>query len=507
MSKKEVIKTVTAISGRTYSYVWTDAPCSGAMKDVYFSPDKTYVIAFYKERQDANSIERLENLVNTYREGIFNSQGGEYWNKIYCWPTDLIREGSRVGLVVPAYRSEFFFKHDGPILELKGVEKEGKWFTSPEHHFRNLDEREIGDWLSYFKVCLLLARGLRRLHLAGLAHSDLSYRNVLIDPVSCSATIIDIDGLVVPNKFPPDVIGTPDFIAPEVYETINLPKNNPNRKLPCQATDLHALAVLIYMYLLYRHPLRGRRVWDVDDPGRDEMLSMGSKAVFIEDPVNRVNRYDVDWVHNEYPKSKWPFVLPWMDLNKLPYTILGPHLKALFDRAFIQGLHNPAARPKAFEWEDALIQTMDLLIPCQNPKCKQKWFVFDNSASKPKCPFCGQSYNIPLPVLNFYYKVKDSYKPTGMRLMVYNGTRLYQWHSNPTIAYNEKLTAEQKKPLAIFQYYQGHWYLRNENAPGMMDLNDKKPIAVGSAVILRDNDKIRLDDEKSRMIYVQMVNK
>ena len=507
MPKNGDVITVTAISGRKYSYVWTKTPNSGAMKEVYFSPDKTYVIAFYKQRQDANCIERLENLVNTYREGIFNSQGGEYWNRIYCWPTDLIREGARVGLVVPTYRSEFFFKHNGPILELRNLEKEGKWFTSPEHHFRHLDEREIGDWRSYFNVCLLLARGLRRLHLAGLAHSDLSYKNVLIDPVTSSATIIDIDGLVVPNKFPPDVIGTPDFIAPEVYETINLPKNNPKRKLPCQETDLHALAVLIYMYLLYRHPLRGRQVCDADDPGNDEMLSMGSKAVFIEDPGNKVNRYDVAWVEKEYPKTKLPYVLPWMDLSKLPYTILGPHLKALFDRAFIQGLHNPSARPKAFEWEEALVQTMDLLLPCQNPKCKQKWFVFDNSASKPKCPFCGHSYDIPLPVLNFYIKGKDSYKPTGVRLMVFNGTRLYQWHSDPTIAYNEKLTPEQKKPLATFQYHQGKWYLRNERAAGMKNLNDKTPIEVGSAVELRDNVQIRLGDEKSRMVYVQMVNK
>ena len=31
-------------------------------------------------------------------------------------------------------------------------------------------------------------------------------------------------------------------------------------------TDRHALAVLIYMYLLYRHPLRGGKVHDVNDP-------------------------------------------------------------------------------------------------------------------------------------------------------------------------------------------------------------------------------------------------
>lgn len=95
------------------------------------------------------------------------------------------------------------------------------------------------------------------MHAAGLCHSDLSYKNVLIDPELGHACIIDVDGLVVPGKFPPDVVGTPDFIAPEVVKTSHLPKDDPRRVLPSIATDRHALSVLIYMYLLFRHPLRG----------------------------------------------------------------------------------------------------------------------------------------------------------------------------------------------------------------------------------------------------------
>ena len=498
---------IRAISGQTYKYVWKDTPNSGAMKEVYFSPDKSYVVAFFKDPQDANSFDRLQNIVGAYRQGVFNAAGGEYWKKIFCWPNDLFKVGGRVGIIVPAYQPEFFFKHDGPTLPMKGLEKEGKWYTSPEHHFRNLNEKEIGNWRSYFDVCLLLSRGVRRMHNAGLAHSDLSYKNVLIDPVTPSAAIIDIDGLVVPGKYPPDVIGTPDFIAPEVYETMSLPKNDPNRKLPCQNTDRHALAVLIYMYLLYRHPLRGKLICDIDDPQRDEQLSMGKMAVFIEDPANGKNRYSVDWVKDNYPKSKWPYLLPWMDLDKLPYTILGPYLKGLFDRAFVQGLHNPSARPAAFEWEEALVQTMDLLIPCENPKCRQKWFVFDNSASRPKCPFCGSAYTTPLPVLNLYNRGTTSYRSAGMRVMVYNGTRLYQWHANPKIARNEKITDAQKKSVACFQFHRGKWYLRNERAPGMIELKAKKPIPVGGAVELCDGVQIRIGDEQSRMIHVQIVNK
>ena len=45
-------------------------------------------------------------------------------------------------------------------------------------------------------MCLKIARAMRRLHAAGLAPSDLSSNNVLVDPLSGNACIIDCDGLV-----------------------------------------------------------------------------------------------------------------------------------------------------------------------------------------------------------------------------------------------------------------------------------------------------------------------
>ena len=256
-----------------------------------------------------------------------------------------------------------------------------------------LPPEQKGDWFKYFQICIRIARAVKRLHAAGLAHSDLSYKNVLVDPVTGKAAIIDIDSLVVPGKYPPDVLGTPDFIAPEVIETKSLDIKDPKRKVPSIQTDKHALAVLIYMYLLYRHPLRGGKVNDLD-ANKDEELSMGSKALFIENPTDTSNRPKI--------KQLAPSELPQGDVTKLPYTVCGPYLKELFDRAFINGLHNPSLRPAANEWEDALVKTVDLLQPCQNPKCEYKWFVFDNT-TKPRCPFCGTEYHGQLPVLNLYY--------------------------------------------------------------------------------------------------------
>ena len=67
--------------------------------------------------------------------------------------------------------------------------------------------------------------------------------------------------------------------------------------------DNAELAVLIYMYLLYRHPLRGGRVCDMD-PSKDEELSMGEKALFIEDPNDPSNRPKVDQLdESELPQQ------------------------------------------------------------------------------------------------------------------------------------------------------------------------------------------------------------
>jgi serine/threonine protein kinase len=321
---------------------------------------------------------------------------------------------------------------------------------------------------------------------------------VLVDPKTGKANIIDCDGLVVPGKYPPDVVGTPDFIAPEVLETRSLKVGDPNKKLPSIQTDRHALAVLIYMYLLYRHPLRGGKVNDLD-AAKDEELSMGSKALFIEHPTDKSNRPKVDQLA--------PSELPQGDVTKLPYTICGPYLKELFDKAFIDGLHNPSLRPTADSWITALVKTTDLMQPCQNPNCKAHWFVFDNS-TKPKCPFCGTEYHGQLPVLNLYYSPKQGvFKPENYRLMVYNKQTLYLWHVNRFIFPNEKLTDDQKKPVGDFHFYQGKWILINRRLPELWDKDTDTKIEVGKFVELTEGKKILLGkNDGDRLIIVQLVN-
>lgn len=495
----KVIKCKTT-DGQNIEYI-DEIIGSGSMKDAYFSPDKSYVVLFYKKKQNFQAKERLQMITGKYRDSIFSQVGGDYWKNLYCWPTALVEHDGRLGLVAPAYVRHFFFEHgskNGDMLKIKGKEKEGKWFAAANLRNRFVDPRELGDWVSHLKVCLLLSRAVRRMHMAGLAHSDLSYKNVLVDPSKGLACVIDVDGLVVPGRFPPDVVGTPDFIAPEVVMTSHLATDDPKRKLPRRETDLHALAVLIYMYLLYRHPLRGGKVHDVNDETRDEMLTMGEKALFVENPNDRSNRIK--------SANAKPTELPWADTSKIPFTVTGPYLSPLFLQAFVAGLHDPSMRPSANDWETALVKTVDLIQPCHNPSCEQKWYVFDNS-TKPHCPFCGTPFQGKLPILNLYSSKKEgNYRPDNHRVMVWTGQSLFQWHVNNLVAPNERLTNDQKKRVGYFVFHNDKWWLVNEGLSDLMDASTKTPVPVGGKIELKDGLQILLmKGDGGRLCVVQMV--
>lgn len=492
MSAKNKPVEIVASNGEKVKFI-PEIIGSGAMKDVYFTTDKKQVVAFFRKPLDFNARDRLENITGIYREKIFSNETGDYWKKLFCWPVAILEWEGKTGLLAPAYESNFFFD-SGPF---KGKEKEGKWFASAKLRNKFLPASDKGTWLSQLQICLNMARAVRRMHAAGLAHSDLSYKNILVDPSTGRACVIDIDGLVVPGKYPPDVVGTPDFIAPEVMATRFLPLTDKARKLPQISTDKHALATLIYMNLLFRHPLRGSKVRDLD-PAKDEELSMGKDALFIEHPTDKSNRPKLS--HLDASE------LPQRNVEAMPYTLCGPYLKELFDRAFMDGLHNPAARPTAADWETAILKTLDLLQPCSNPDCEAKWFAFDNTRS-PKCPFCGTAFKGHLPVLNLYYSPKDGvFKPENHRLMVYNKQTLYPWHVNRFITPNEKIQPEDKKPVGDFHFHKDHWILINRRLTDMYDKTLNKKIEPGEAVELTDDRRILLSTQKGgRLLIVQLV--
>ncbi|MDR2704239.1 MAG: hypothetical protein LBC02_00525, partial [Planctomycetaceae bacterium] len=142
------IKT-TAKDGTPVEFIYKD-PMQGGVKDVYFAPDKSYVVAFFRKKLDVNGLERVEKLVGQYRKGIFEQTGGDYWKNLYCWPERIVEYKGKTGMVVPAYQSHFFF---GKSTSLAGAEKEGKWFASAKNFNRFVPSEEKGSQLGYLQIC------------------------------------------------------------------------------------------------------------------------------------------------------------------------------------------------------------------------------------------------------------------------------------------------------------------------------------------------------------------
>lgn len=465
----------TLKDGRTIDFL-PEIIGEGGMKRVCFTADKSAVVCFYKDQatgSDPQRLARLEAILGKYNP-TNDPKTSEYWKRVFCWPTGIIVK-PYLGILAPAYPSNYFFA-TGPF---KGKEKEGRWFSSPKLRTM-LPKHECGEWISYFKLLILMARAVRRLHQAGLAHSDLSCRNVLVDPSNGQSVVIDIDSLVVPQLFPPDVLGTPGYIAPEVLGTLHLPLDDPNRKHPSARTDQHALPVLIYEYLLFRHPLKGPKINCTTSAEEDEMLSMGKKALFIEHPSDHSNRPT--------------------DL-KVPCSALGPTLNELFMRAFVKGLHSPNDRPAAYEWEKGLVKTFDMLYPCPNSSCTHRWFVLYDQANV-KCPFCGAKPKGTVPVLKLRKQGFPGQWVQDAQMVVYNNISLFKWHIYDNIFPDE---LADRTPQAYCVFYGGQWLLINQNLTSLTSSRGNR-VPPGQSVALEPGIQIRLSQEPhGRIAEVQIV--
>jgi hypothetical protein len=165
-------------------------------------------------------------------------------------------------------------------------------------------------------------------------------------------------------------------------------------------------------------------------------------------------------------------------------------------------------RPTANEWEEGLLKTTDLMQPCSNSNCEQKWYVFDNT-NTPKCPFCGTVHKGTLPILDFYYQFKPAvWKPENHRLMVYSNQYLFQWHINRNVIRNEKLTSEQKVPVGYFTFHNSNWIFVNQKLTSLRDLTEDKEIPIGSMVELLNGKKLLLSKEEGgRVAIITIANK
>jgi len=305
-----------------------------------------------------------------------------------------------------------------------------------------------------------------------------------MDPSSGTSLVIDIDSLVVPGIFPPKVIGTRGYAAPEVVATSQLPLDHPEKRMPNIKTDLHALAVIFYETLLLRHPLEGKKSYS-DDPETDDLLAFGEKALFIENSSDTSNR---------------------PDHLKVSFRSLGPNLFPLFQRAFIDGLQDPEERPTAHEWEEAFTFTLDLLYPCRGKQCKQKWFVYEKG-SKPRCPFCGWEITGGFPPIMhlFRWYRTGQYFSEQRYVAMWNKKKLYAWHMRSDVSPPLDLSSAIESEASIT--LQNHtWFFRNESRKKMICSSSENVIPGNSIRISNGRMLLLSEAPEGRLALFETLN-
>ena len=164
-------------------------------------------------------------------------------------------------------------------------------------------------------------------------------------------------------------------------------------------------------------------------------------------------------------------------INKLPYSITGPFLSKLIKKNFQDGMHMPGKRALATEWEVAILDTIQLLTFCGNPKCESKWFVMNSTGT---CPFCGYKYKgFSVPILNiFKANHKNEYTFTKKQWVVHNDKRIYKWNVFNNIYLNENIKKEDNILVGKFSFENSKWVLNNT---ALNDLYiDGKKIPIGT---------------------------
>jgi serine/threonine protein kinase len=447
----------------------------GTEKEFFATADENTVIGFYlneNESLDPERLKRLTYIIEKYNPTL-DADKGELWKKHFCWPLGIVISPRR-GIAAPRFSSQYYFS------DSKG-EKKSTWFSKPGL-LKKLKKEETGDWLNRIQLCRHLSRAIRRMHMAGLAHSDLSGNNILADPANGTCLIIDIDSLVVPGMFPSKVLGTRGYMAPEVVMTSHLPLKNPHKILPSIKTDLHSLAVIIYEILLLRHPLKGKKI-HAEDPDTDDLLRFGKNALFVEHPSDRSNC---------------------LNASEVPLQVLGPYLVPLFQRAFIEGLHAPDQRPTAHEWEDALTYTMDILYPCNGEECWHKWFVCHKEI-KAVCPFCKWESPDNIPIMNLFRRYKTGrYVSENHYLPIWDQKKIYEWHIRSDISYPDDMLNDFQSQ-ASFSLQNKRWKFKNEGNEHML-CSASEYIRPGESVDIADKSIVLLNKHpKGRLAVFEIL--
>jgi len=408
---------------------YNDTPLkAGAQGAIYLSRDQRSVVKLYhkdpsnpaQERENRDRIDKLIARFNPTRQD-------PYWTQFFTWPEKRV---DRPGV---GYRMRF----------VSGMRTLDHYIFLKA--YSRLPPEEKGWFIGRIAVAIKMVTAADRMARMGLCYPDFSPKNIMVDPFAGHMVLIDCDSLTVPKLLPATIAGTSWYRAPEIITQ--------KTTTPSVQSDRHALAVLLYHWFLLRHPLDGDRAPLDPDPDRDDLLHYGEKALYAEHPTDRTNQLT--------------------DPSLIRTSALGPELQKLFQLAFVDGLHQPYARPLPYQWQKGLQHTYDQIVPCASQYCDWRFFVFQPSA-RPVCPKCREPMKNPatLPLLYLHAQKSSTNSVQGSPAVRSDAHYIVGWpqrflhkwhtHSDVTPFYTDPQNIPDNAPCAVFACNQkNQWYLQN----------------------------------------------
>lgn len=260
-----------------------------------------------------------------------------------AWPVELLTDprGTRfAGFLMPRAEGPRVFEFYNPVSRRK---------TAP-----------LFDWARLHRAGANLAAAFEALHAAGYVIGDVNESNILVHPGNASITLVDADSMQVRGPRPRELyrskVGKPEFTPPELQGTHFADVDR------APEHDRFGLAALLFLLLMEgTHPFACRLADGGEVPPVEERIRAG---MFPYAP--------------DAEQCRPPRMAP-------PFYSLPPAVQALFLRAFVQGHANPAARPTAGEWREALVHAEAALATCAaNPRHR-------HAAHVDFCPWCHRA--------------------------------------------------------------------------------------------------------------------
>lgn len=212
------------------------------------------------------------------------------------------------------------------------------------------------------------------MHKAGFVVGDMNPENIGVKRSSGQIQIFDCDSFTIPQKSFRTNVCQDGFLAPEIIkhckseQAKGKPSNLDTVALPTftKESDLFCLAIHIFRALMNGiHPFLGVQ----------NNATGSQKTPFVGNVGIERNNY----VFRQGLHSAAVYCLK---EHEIPL-----YLKALFNRAFIDGYNNPHARPSAREWYEALSKYLTSIKQCSNNSKHQYYKTLSY------CPYCQADEN------------------------------------------------------------------------------------------------------------------